>query len=252
MWQPPQSPRARDGVIGSGSRFAGHGSAARNGVGVLYIVRHGQAPAHAYGPDADAVSGPGLTELGFAQARAAGRALARQVTGFDAMFCGDLPRQRATMAGVLEAFPDAAAPTIDPDWNEYVTPPLPEGDDIYRDGGRPFQDAITSALHEWVDGADIGPETYAMYAKRTRAAADRAADAAGSGKNVLVVSSAGSITQLVAQLWDIPPQSWPQMSRTFVNTSITKILAGRSGLTLVSFNAHEHLAALDSGLLTYR
>ncbi|EGD54851.1 histidine phosphatase family protein [Gordonia neofelifaecis] len=221
-------------------------------MGVLYIVRHGQAPAHAYGPDADTVGGPGLTELGFAQARATGEALAAQVPQFDAMFCGDLPRQQATMAGILEAFPDAGAPTIDPDWNEYTTPALPEADDIYRGGGKPFQDAITRALHEWVDGADTGPETYAAYAARTRAAADRAAAAAGSGKTVLVVSSAGSITQLVAQLWDVPGRSWPQMSRTFVNTSVTKVLAGGRGMTLVSLNAHDHVSALGSELMSYR
>lgn len=221
-------------------------------MGVLYIVRHGQAPAHAYGPDADAVSGPGLTDLGFAQARAAGEALAAQVRSFDAAFCGDLPRQRATMAGILESFGSAAEPTIDPDWNEYVTPPVPEARDIHRDGGKPFQDALTRTLHEWVGGADNGPETYAAFAARTRAAADRAAAAAGSGQSVLVVSSAGSITQLIAQLWGVPDPSWPAMSRTFVNTAITKVLAGRRGLTLVSFNDHAHVSGLQSGLSTYR
>ena len=107
-------------------------------------------------------------------------------------------------------------------------------------------------MHEWVGGADNGPETYAAFADRTRAAADRAAAAAGSGQSVLVVSSAGSITQLIAQLWGVPDSSWPAMSRTFVNTAVTKVLAGRRGLTLVSVNDHAHVAGLDSGLLTYR
>ncbi|MGB3698280.1 MAG: histidine phosphatase family protein [Gordonia sp. (in: high G+C Gram-positive bacteria)] len=221
-------------------------------MGVLYIVRHGQAPAHAYGPDSETASGPGLTDLGFAQARAAGKALAEQVPSFDAAFCGDLPRQRATMAGILESFGGAVEPTIDPDWNEYVTPPLAEADDIHRAGGKPFQDALTRALHEWVGGADIAPETYAAFAARTRAAADRAADAAGAGRNVLVVSSAGSITQLIAQLWGVPDASWPAMSRTFVNTSVTKVLAGARGMTPVSINAHEHVSSLGSELMSYR
>lgn len=221
-------------------------------MGVLYIVRHGQAPAHAYGPDAGTIAGPGLTDLGFAQARAAGVALAQRVPSFDAAFCGDLPRQRATLTGVLEAFPDAPAPTVDPDWNEYTTPALPEADDIYRGGGKPFQDAVTRALGEWIDGADTGPETYAAYAARTRAAAERAAAAAGSGRNVLVVSSAGSITQLIAQVWGVPDQAWPQMSRTFANTSISKVLVGRRGLTLVSFNEHAHIDGHEAELLSYR
>lgn len=221
-------------------------------VGVLYIVRHGQAPAHAYGSDADAAGGPGLTDLGFSQARAAGEALARQVPSFDAVFCGDLPRQRATAATIAKSFDGIAAPVVDPDWNEYVTPSLPESSDIYAGGGAPFQDALTHALTSWVDGAAVGPETYAEFAARTRAAASRAAEAAGSGNNVLVVSSAGTISQLIAQLWEVPSAAWPAMSRTFVNTSISKVLAGRRGLTLVSFNDHAHVADLDSGLLTYR
>ncbi|MBM7365640.1 histidine phosphatase family protein [Gordonia hydrophobica] len=219
-------------------------------MGVLYIVRHGQAPAHAYGPDAATIGGPGLTGLGFVQARAAGQALARRVPSFDAAFCGDLPRQQATLAGVLEAFDDAPDAVVDPEWNEYTTPELPEAKDIYRGGGKVFQDAITRALGEWIDGADIGPETFAAYAARTRAAADRAAAAAGSGQNVLVVSSAGSITQLIAQLWGVPDQAWPAMSRTFVNTSITTVLAGRRGMTLVSFNEHAHVAGDE--LFSYR
>ncbi|MGB3301294.1 histidine phosphatase family protein [Gordonia sp. (in: high G+C Gram-positive bacteria)] len=221
-------------------------------MGVLYIVRHGQAPAHAYSTDPDSVGGPGLTDLGFAQARAAGVALARQVKTFDAVFCGDLPRQRATAASIAEAFDSLPDATVDADWNEYVTPTVPEGDDIYAGGGQPFQDALTHALGAWVNGAAVGPETFEDFVGRTRTAAARAAEAAGSGKNVLVVSSAGTITQLVAQLWNVPSESWPAMSRTFVNTAISKVLSGKRGLTLVSFNDHAHVADTTSGLLTYR
>ncbi|WP_026918192.1 histidine phosphatase family protein [Gordonia shandongensis] len=219
-------------------------------MGTIYLVRHGQAPAHAY--TGDPGGGPGLTDLGYAQARATGVALARRVTGFDAAICGDLPRQQATIAGVLEAFPESTMPHVDADWNEYVTPALPEGDDIHADGGRPFQDALDDALAAWVAGADIGPETYASFIDRTGAAADRAAALAGSGRSVLVVSSAGVITALIARLWGVPAPAWPQLSRTFVNGSITTVIAGRRGLTPVSINDHAHLADVHSGLATFR
>lgn len=227
-------------------------------MGAIYLVRHGQAPSHAYvddaTPDYDAAGDttPGLTDLGFRQARAAGVALARQVDGFDAAISGSLPRQRATVAGVLEAFPSAAAPDIDPAWNEYVTPSVPEAADIHAGGGRPFQDALDTALTAWAGGAANGPESYADFAGRVRDAADRAAALAGSGKSILVVSSAGVITQLIAQLWQVPDAAWPHLSRTFVNASVTKLIAGRRGLTLVSFNDHAHLSDRDSGLMTFR
>jgi hypothetical protein len=37
-----------------------------------------------------------------------------------------------------------------------------------------------------------------------------------------------------------------------VNASVTKVLVGRRGTTLVSFNDHAHLDGGEDGLLTYR
>ena len=44
---------------------------------------------------------------------------------------------------------------------------------------------------------------------------------------------------------------WPALNRVAVNTAVSKVLHGRSGLTLSTFNSHEHLEH-DPALLTYR
>lgn len=232
-------------------------------MGVLYLVRHGQAPAHAYAAGA-VLSGepdpavPGLTELGFAQARATGAELARQASGFTSVISGGLPRQRATLGTVLESFrgivgDEHPAPVVDPGWDEYLIPALPggPGPDLYANPAG-YQQVLDAALARWIAGADDSDESYAEYVARTSAAADRAVDEAGSGKTVLVVSSAGTITALVARAWGVPAPEWPALARAMVNASITKVLVGGRGLTVVSVNEHAHLAARDVGLATFR
>jgi len=121
-------------------------------VGVLYLVRHGQAPMHAYSSDPVAPDAPGLTDLGVAQARRTGLELARQVPAFTAAVSGDLPRQRATLDGVLAAFGEVhpgglPAPAVDPGWDEYVIPALPGGPspDLY-DTPAGYQQVLDAAL----------------------------------------------------------------------------------------------------------
>ena len=224
-------------------------------MGTIYLVRHGQAPAHAYGVGTAEVDAAGLTDLGEAQARRTGELLSGYAR-FDAAISGDLPRQRATLSGVLAAFAPEQRPehVVDADWDEYDLPPGLTATDptLYADRAA-YQRILDEGLGRWIGGldADESAESFAAFAARTRAAADRAADLAGSGRSVLVVSSAGTITQLVAQLWGVPAENWPTLSRTFVNASVTKIIAGRRGLTVVSVNEHEHLAAVD-GLMSFR
>lgn len=222
-------------------------------MGVLYLVRHGQAPAHAYAAEPVAADAPGLTELGFAQARRTGLELARQVPEFTATVSGALPRQQATLTAAMEAFAGGPDPLIDPGWDEYAIPALPGAPttEMYTNPAA-YQQMLDAALARWTAGAEHDGESYADYIARMNAAAERAVDLAGSGQTVLVVSSAGTITALLARLWGVPPEQWPIMARAMVNASITKLLVGRRGLTVVSMNEHGHLSAREVGLATFR
>ncbi|MAU81355.1 histidine phosphatase family protein [Gordonia sp. Z-3] len=228
-------------------------------MGVIYLVRHGQADPNAYGvygSDEPPVNGPGgLTDAGQLQARLTGTLLSGLTDTITAALSGDLPRQSQTLAGVLAQVPGAPTPEVDPDWNEYALPALvgSTSAEEYRDG-RSYQQRLDAGLADWISGTgEHGTgETFTDFAKRVRAAAERATALAGSGQTVLVVSSAGTITQWLAQLWEIPPSAWPALSRTMVNASVSKLIVGRSGVSVVSFNEHAHLADREGGLATFR
>ncbi len=212
-------------------------------MGVIYLVRHGQANALAYGvSDAtdDLRNGPGgLTATGDTQAALSGSFLAGQVERFTAAVSGDLVRQSQTLNGVLGRFESRPDANVDAGWNEYSLPALVghASPEMYHDN-RAYQQQLDKGLAGWIaagdhepdPGPDGGPaESYPQFKARVHDAAARAAEVAGSGQTVLVVSSAGTITQWIAQLWGIPDENWPAMARTMVNASITKLIVGRQG-----------------------
>lgn len=235
-------------------------------MGVIYLVRHGQANALAYrvsDDSADLRNGPGgLTATGDTQAAISGSFLAGQIEGFTDAVSGDLARQSQTLRGVLGAFDARPEARIDTGWNEYSLPALVghASPEMFRDG-RNYQQQLDKGLAAWIaagdhepePGPDGGPaESYPQFQARVHDAAKRAVERAGSGQTVLIVSSAGTITQWIAQLWGIPDEQWPAMARTMVNASITKLIVGRQGVSVVSFNEHGHLSDRSGGVATFR
>ncbi|MGE2715473.1 histidine phosphatase family protein [Mycolicibacterium litorale] len=228
-------------------------------MGVIYLVRHGQAPAQAYGSSGAAQEFTGLTELGREQARLAGEALAARIGPLTAAFSGDLARQRETLDGVLTALGSDVAPQCDPRWNEYdIAAVLGGGDLAVTTTGSTLQGILDSALEEWATrpSGDGDLESFADYRSRCSGALSAVQELAGSGQTVLVVSSSGTITQILAQLWAMSPQSWIPLARTMVNASITKLIVGRRGVSVVSVNEHAHLDTPDDTgarpVLTFR
>jgi hypothetical protein len=50
----------------------------------------------------------------------------------------------------------------------------------------------------------------------------------------------------------VPAGAFVALNRVSVNAGISKVVTGRSGTSLVSFNEHAHLERGRAGLLTYR
>ena len=74
-----------------------------------------------------------------------------------------------------------------------------------------------------------------------------------SGSTALVCTSGGPLAAACVQLLDLPPAAFVRFNRVTVNTGITKVVTGRGGTTLVSFNEHAHLEQDPSrSLVTYR
>jgi hypothetical protein len=60
------------------------------------------------------------------------------------------------------------------------------------------------------------------------------------------------ISAICAALLSMPPAGYLAVNRTMANASITKLVSGRSGVSLVSVNEHGHFDGQRRDLLTYR
>jgi broad specificity phosphatase PhoE len=219
-------------------------------MGVLLLVRHGQGSMGTSDYDH-------LSELGGRQARAAGARLARADLGVDQVWCGGLARQRET-ARLVVAEPGLSLSDLGTDDR------LDEYDHVgvlgERSTGDPFASATTQAsrrtlqatldeaIGRWIQGGTGYPETHSAFTARVEAVV---ADLAAMPGTTMAVTSAGVIAVACAQLTGLPAEQWPALARVVVNTSITKLITGRTGTHLLTFNDHAHLEG-DRSLITYR
>jgi broad specificity phosphatase PhoE len=209
-------------------------------MGQVLVVRHGQASFGAEDYDV-------LSETGEEQARRLGESMADLRP--DLVVHGSLRRQRGTARIMAEAAGWSAGLQEDERWNELdqfaqfaSIEAMPDESDAAT-----FQRWYEAAMGRWSAGEhdDDYSESYAGFHDRAAAALDAVA-AAGT---VVAVSSGGPISALVTRLLDGGPATYARLLPTTVNTGVTRIVSGRRGLTLVSYNEHSHL---DGDLLTYR
>jgi broad specificity phosphatase PhoE len=229
-------------------------------VSVLLLVRHGQA---SFGKkDYDA-----LSELGHEQSRVLGRALAARNVVPDLVVRGELRRHRETAEGIVEGLGRDVPIDVDAGWDEFdflhvvqVHKPLYRSRtlmmaDLAR-GGRPreaFQKVFEDATLRWTGGdyATDYRESFAAFSERVDAAMQRSAARVAAHGTVLVVSSGGPIGLASSHLLAGDTSLWGNLNKVAVNTGVTKVISGRSGLSLSSYNEHTHLEA-ERRLLTYR
>jgi broad specificity phosphatase PhoE len=229
-------------------------------MGVIYLVRHGQASAHAYGALSAEHGIGGLTETGRAQMRATGELLAQRVPALSAAVSGTLARQRESLSLIVEQFREAPAATTDQRWNEYDLDSILGGTGraATTTGNDPeLQRLVDTGLSAWVAGdGPVGHESFGEFSSRSFAALCDLRSHAGSGQTALAVASAGVIMAIVAQLWGSDPDRWITMARTMINASVSKLIVGRNDVSVVSLNEHSHLDHDDGSggrpLMTFR
>ncbi|TQS43515.1 histidine phosphatase family protein [Cryptosporangium phraense] len=213
---------------------------------VVHLIRHGQASFGAAEYDA-------LSDLGRVQARTVGTALAARGVRIDRAVSGTLSRQRDTAELCLKA---AGLPTdfaVDDRFDEYDHLGLAAalGDGPLPTSSREFQAVLDGALEQWISGA-VTPEglpTWAEFAGRARRALAEFLETLGQGGAGAVFTSGGVITAICADLLSLPPSGCVALHRVVINGGITKIVAGRGGAALISFNEHAHL---PDDQVTYR
>jgi broad specificity phosphatase PhoE len=233
-------------------------------VSVLLLVRHGQASFGKRNYDA-------LSDRGHEQARVLGAALAARGVAPTRIVTGGMQRHAETAEGILAGLAGIGSEgpevVVDDGWDEFnfdhvigVHKPLYRSKALmFADFARTpaaerrarFQALFEEATARWTGGeADQDyEESFPAFAQRVDDALRRtAADAEGT---VLVVSSGGPIALAASNLLAGDASLWAQLNRVAVNTAVTKLVTGRSGITLSSFNEHSHLEH-DRSLLTYR
>lgn len=223
----------------------------------LILVRHAQGSFGAEDYDV-------LSDLGRSQAAALVPEIRGRGVRLERVITGSLRRQRETAA--LVAADWGVETTIDPRWDEY------EADEIlaryssspartHRTPGesgppvtpRAFQDILEGALTAWIGAGDAATttESYPSFTARCAAALADAAAGLSSGSAALVCTSGGVLGAACAALLHAPDSFLP-VNRVAVNAGITKVVVGRQGMTLVSFNEHGHLERGGRSLVTYR
>jgi broad specificity phosphatase PhoE len=234
-------------------------------VRLIYLVRHGQA---SFGKrDYDA-----LSELGHEQSRVLGRALAARDIVPDVVIRGELRRHRETADGIAQGVADAGIDRplpieVDAGWDEFdfqhvveVHKPMYRSRavlkaDLVRSRAprEKFQKIFEDATERWTGGEsdDDYHEPFPAFTARIQAALLAAAARTPERGTAVVVTSGGPIGLAVSHLLAGDASLWSQLNKVAVNTSVTKVINGRSGLTLSSYNDHAHVEH-DRRLLTYR
>jgi broad specificity phosphatase PhoE len=229
-------------------------------MGVIYVVRHGQA---AFGTE----NYDQLTEIGFAQTRLLGAYFAKRKIHFDAVFTGTLRRQIETADAILESHPEhsASAREIIPGLDEYkpeaILTALTGESPVMTAAGAARRDPMVvrehfrllrEALLAWAEDrtrpVDMMP--FREFQDGAVGALIEARQRFADG-HVLVVSSGGAIGAMVAQVLNAPAATAVELNLRIRNSSLTEFASTPRRHHLVSFNGLPHLDTGDPSLLTY-
>ena len=212
----------------------------------VLLVRHGQASFGAADYDV-------LSPLGREQSQLVGRALAGRGLREPLVVHGLMRRQRDTAELALAAAGWSEAMTEDGRLDEYDHLGLVQR--YAPDAGTPgssrdLQRLLDHALSRWIADGDAGGWT--AFSRGATAAVDELAERAGRGRDAVAFTSGGVIAAVCAGVLGLGADAVVALHRVAVNGAVTKLVVGRSGTSLVTYNESGHLESAGRALLTYR
>lgn len=209
----------------------------------LYLIRHGQAGSLT---DYDR-----LSETGREQARRLGEYLAGQGVRFQAVYTGELQRQRQT--AVEAGMPGAV---VDRRWNEFdwegvyrgIAPQLAADDPEFRrqlaelDPNNSQWTACAMAIGKaWIEGRyQIAGESWVEFCGRVREGLE-ALRRHGSGETVAVFTSAMPMAIVTALSLGGADGTIMKLAGVTYNAAVTTLRLQPDDLTLFLFNGVAHL-----------
>ena len=210
-------------------------------MGILYLIRHGQASFGAADYDQ-------LSELGARQCHTLGQYFAARGITFEAVLRGTLRRHAQSLAALTEGFGTLPATLEWPGLNEYDSEALirtvhagplaaPDSPEVYRAHFR----LLRQALAAWMAG-DVAPDgmpNYASFVAGINGALDHVRTQHQG--NVLLVSSGGPISTAVGQVLGTAAQATIELNLRIRNSAITEFAFTPKRHMLSTFNHVPHL-----------
>jgi len=212
-------------------------------MGILYLVRHGQASFGADDYDQ-------LSALGVRQSRQLGRYFAASSVAFDAVYTGTLKRHTQTLASICDGMQTALSATAWPGLNEYdseaviaaVHPePLarPTTPELYRHHFKLLRVGLT----QWMLGR-TQPAGQPSWQDFQQGVVDALTHIRQSGaQNVLLVSSGGPIACAIGHVLATPPEATVELNMRLRNTAISEFAFTPKRHALQTYNTLPHLDA---------
>lgn len=233
-------------------------------MGVVYLIRHGQASFGKANYDQ-------LSATGVAQSQRLGEALKARLATVDAVYCGTLQRHRDTAHHTLVAMGRKLAVQERPELNEfdhdevmirhtprYASRALMMAElALTLEPRKAFQRFFQQAIQRWVSGAHDAEysESWPAFQRRSRQAVRDVVAELGGSKTALIFTSGGPITAICQELLHVDDAHAFDLNWVLVNAGVTKLIYGERGLHLSVFNDHSHVeggGAERPALLTYR
>jgi broad specificity phosphatase PhoE len=232
----------------------------------IYLVRHGQASFGAENYDE-------LSDLGRRQAVVVGEYFRDRGISFDAVYSGDLSRQRETASLAIASQPAEVRHHIDPRFNEiqneeqlkYLMPEVVKANPAVKalvDKGlgssKDYQKVIDAVFNYWVSPAcnDTRIQSWADFSGNARQALDDVMQAQGGGKTIGIFTSGGTLATIVAQVLGLDGAGTYQLYEPIFNCSVTQLFYSGSKISLSHFNDRSFLQVLGDQrgeqLITYR
>ena len=211
-------------------------------MGLLYLVRHGQASLGAADYDQ-------LSAMGAQQSRRLGEYWKSHGLTFNTVLVGTLKRHAQTLQGIRDGLGHTPDALQWPGLNEYDSEALiravhpnasfdtktPEG---YREHFRMLRDG----LKQWMAGTafPLGMPTYPEFLLGVTSALDHVRQHCEG--NVMLVSSGGPISTAVAQVLQASPETSIELNLRMRNSSVSEFHFTPKRHNLVAFNSLPHLA----------
>lgn len=234
---------------------------------VIYMVRHGQA---SFGkPNYDE-----LSDKGAVQARILAAHFLRAHVSFDAVYAGELVRQRDTARHLISVYRQQGEPVPElctaPEFNEYdarsvfmtYTNELAEEDPAMREDllhiytdTKAFDRVYEKVVRRWISGdhGRPGVPTWDAFQERVMGGLRRIREENGRRKRVAVFTSGGTLSAAVSAILELSAVHAMRIAAVIPNTSITAFLYDDERISLASFNSYSHLVLHNGGnLVTYR